>query len=122
MLGPRSHEDKQYEIIFIVILHAVVLSRSRDDRIPDSALAFFTGDVQRPLTLGYIVDFVRLGVAVNSLLLPGPQAVQIAEVPLGPEERHLLHLVRREPDQGVGILERIIAAGVRGNHGAYCSG
>ena len=75
MLGPRSHEDKQYQIIFTLIFHAVVFPRSRNDGISDSALAFFACDVERSLPFGHIVDFVRLGMAVNSLLLTRSQAI-----------------------------------------------
>ena len=122
MLGPRSHEDKQYQIIFTLIFHAVVFPRSRNDGISDSALAFFTSDVERSLPFGHIVDYVRLGMAVNSLLLPRPQAIQIAEVLIGPEKRHLLHLVRGKPDQRARVLELVIVEGIRAIHGAYCSG
>jgi len=131
MLGPWSHEDKQYQIVFTLIFHAVLFPRPRDDSIPGSTLAFFSRDVEHPPPLNHIVDFVRFGVAVNSLVLSRLQAIQVTEVLLGSEKRYFLHLVPGKSGQGAGVLEstivdrdilEIIWGVLWVSHGAYCSG
>lgn len=74
-LGSGGHENKQYEILFTLISHSVILIRARNDSLSSSALVFVTGDMKQSTTLYNKINLVGLGMAVDSLFLPRLQTI-----------------------------------------------
>src|SRR5215470_4047095 len=77
----------------------MVLTRPRNHRLAFYQFLFFTRNVKQSLSLQDEVNLIRFGVAVNALILSGPQTIQIAEILRGLKYRQLLHLFFRKVNE-----------------------
>ena len=82
----------------------MILIRLRDHRFTITTQPFLSGNMEQADSFENIVNFVGFGVSVDSLLLPGFETVQIAEVLFRTKKRNLLHLLVGEADERTNVL------------------
>ncbi len=90
----------------------MILIRPRDDGFTIATQAFLAGDMEQAVSLEYVVNLVGFGMPMDSLLLPGLEAVQVAEVLVGIKKSNLLHLLVRKPPKRTNVLKI---------HRSYCN-
>ena len=80
------------------------LAWPRDHGISRSQLPLFTSDMEDSLASKNKVDLIRFCMAVDPLVLPGSQAIQITKVSRRTEQRDLLHLFAGKTDEIFDVL------------------
>src|SRR5690348_3236509 len=88
----RRHHDEQREASGTRVADPVVLARGRADEVAGGHGAFLGADADPARALEHVIELVADRVPVAGLLLPGFEAVRVAEEVRRVDETDLLHL------------------------------
>src|SRR5689334_5164267 len=101
----RRHHDEQREASGTRVADPVLLARRGAHEVAGGHGALLGADADPARALEHVVELVADRVAVAGLLLPGLEAVRVAEEVRRVDETDLLHLLRRERDEGWDVTE-----------------
>ncbi len=95
-IGIGGHQDQENQALVSMIGDAMLNPGGGQGDVVLTQLLFFPPDLEHPLTLEHIIDFVRFVMGMRLLDLPRLKTVNVTKQMAGIKDTHLLHLVRRE--------------------------